>query len=466
MNFWILPSNEETFRLTDYLKVTNVVDWRQHNNFEVGDIVFMYNSQPYHRITHKMSVERVNVPSSEYLNDRQYWKDIKECEAALKKNRYVRLRLIATAPENSKLEFETLKKKGLKSSLQSAVKLIDRGLLYYIRTTIQPETKDKIARLCWNSNGWTRPSGREGKATSDTYEAKHGYGHEEWLLDKSKINSDGYHYAFLEPLRRNSFEGKKDIHLYTVTPEGRRQYIGCIHDAEYVSPDKADEIWSYYYAKGWIQSMMKDLENCGIKLNKPLSEKFNVRFKFENFDDFSDKDYYFRDDDPNLLNHRYVFLNKREPFLFESTSQPLSEASTPSVIDNNPESISDPNNLIPEGAKSRVTVNRYERNQEARLQCIKAKGCTCTVCGMNFEEVYGPIGKDFIHVHHIVPISEIGQSYEVNPVTDLVPVCPNCHAMLHHGKDGKVLTVEELKEILKANKKSAGFFGFFKSQYK
>ncbi len=140
----------------------------------------------------------------------------------------------------------------------------------------------------------------------------------------------------------------------------------------------------------------------------------------------------------------------------------LTEASIPSVIDNNSDSISDPNNLIPEGAKSRVTVNRYERNPEARQLCIKAKGCTCAVCGMNFEEVYGPIGKDFIHVHHVIPISEIGQSYEVNPVTDLVPVCPNCHAMLHHGKDGKVLKVEELKEILKENKKSSRFFGWIK----
>lgn len=68
MNYWILPSNEETFRLSDYLKVSNQVDWRQHNNFEVGDVIFIYNSRPYHRIMHKMSVIRVNVPSVEYLN--------------------------------------------------------------------------------------------------------------------------------------------------------------------------------------------------------------------------------------------------------------------------------------------------------------------------------------------------------------------------------------------------------------
>ena len=113
--------------------------------------------------------------------------------------------------------------------------------------------------------------------------------------------------------------------------------------------------------------------------------------------------------------------------------------------------IFDPNNLIPEGAKSRVTVNRYERNPIARQKCLEAKGYSCVVCGMNFEEVYGPMGKDFIHVHHVKPISEIGKKYEIDPVKDLVPVCPNCHAMLHHGTNGKVLTVKELKDIIKSN---------------
>lgn len=451
MNYWILPSNEDTFRLTDCLKENNLVDWKQHNNFEVGDVVFIYNSTPNHRITHEMSVERVNVPSSEYINDIIYWADAKECEEGLKKNRYVRLRLIATAPSTNKLDFETLKRKGLKSSLQSAIKVTDKDLLYYIRTAIQPDTKEKIARLCWNSNGWEHPSGPEGKSTNQNYESDNGYGHEEWLLDRSKIYSDGYHYAFLEPLRKTTFIGTKDIHLYTYTPEGKRQYIGCIHDAEYVTPEIAETVWQYYIDHGWIDSMVNDLANCGIKLNSHLSEKFNVRFKFGMFDDYSTKNIYFREDDPNLTNNRYVFLNKREPFLFEQSSSIIKKALSSPIIDNDPESIFDPNNLIPEGAKSRVTVNRYERNPIARQKCLEAKGYSCVVCGMNFEEVYGPMGKDFIHVHHVKPISEIGKKYEIDPVKDLVPVCPNCHAMLHHGTNGKVLTVEELAKIIKAN---------------
>lgn len=102
-----------------------------------------------------------------------------------------------------------------------------------------------------------------------------------------------------------------------------------------------------------------------------------------------------------------------------------------------------------EGALKKVYVNRYERDKDAREECIKAHGCICSVCEMDFEKMYGELGKGFIHVHHIVPISTIGEEYKIDPDKDLVPVCPNCHAMLHRGQDGQVLSVEELKGIIK-----------------
>lgn len=84
-----------------------------------------------------------------------------------------------------------------------------------------------------------------------------------------------------------------------------------------------------------------------------------------------------------------------------------------------------------EGELQEVVCTRYERNREAREACIALKGYSCAVCGMDFESRYGEIGTGFIHVHHVVPISSIGDNYQVNPATDLVPVCPNCHNMLH-----------------------------------
>lgn len=96
-----------------------------------------------------------------------------------------------------------------------------------------------------------------------------------------------------------------------------------------------------------------------------------------------------------------------------------------------------------EGANKTIIVNSYERNSKARLLCVKNYGVKCQVCSFDFENTYGEIGKDFIHVHHLTSIAEIGQEYEIDPVRDLRPVCPNCHSMLHRKEN--VLTIEELK---------------------
>ena len=106
--------------------------------------------------------------------------------------------------------------------------------------------------------------------------------------------------------------------------------------------------------------------------------------------------------------------------------------------------------IFTEGSIKKVTVNQYERNSTARKKCIKKHGYNCKVCGMSFEKTYGKIGKGFIHIHHIKPLAGIGKEYELNPIKDLVPVCPNCHAMIH--TYDPPLSVEELKNILEKNK--------------
>jgi 5-methylcytosine-specific restriction enzyme A len=96
-----------------------------------------------------------------------------------------------------------------------------------------------------------------------------------------------------------------------------------------------------------------------------------------------------------------------------------------------------------EGALRRITVNSYERDNAARLACIVHHGPTCQVCGFDFGTTYGDIGCGFIHVHHTRPLSDIRAGYTVDPIHDLVPVCPNCHAMLH--QTSPPLTIEELR---------------------
>lgn len=99
-----------------------------------------------------------------------------------------------------------------------------------------------------------------------------------------------------------------------------------------------------------------------------------------------------------------------------------------------------------EGAAKSIQVNRYERDSEARLKCIKHYGFDCVVCGMNLKNVYGEIGKNYIHVHHLIPISSIGEEYVVDPVRDLRPVCPNCHSMLH--RKNPPYSIEELSSMI------------------
>lgn len=111
-----------------------------------------------------------------------------------------------------------------------------------------------------------------------------------------------------------------------------------------------------------------------------------------------------------------------------------------------------------EGKTMTVTVNTYERNPIARKRCIEHYGASCQVCETDFEKKYGSIGKNFIHVHHKIELHTIRKEYTVNPITDLIPVCPNCHSMLHKKKPAYF--VEELKQIIKDTAANSGFAKF------
>lgn len=68
------------------------------------------------------------------------------------------------------------------------------------------------------------------------------------------------------------------------------------------------------------------------------------------------------------------------------------------------------------------------------------------VCGTDLGAVYGDVARGLVHVHHLRPLSEIAGEYEVDPVHDLRPVCPNCHAVIHIGGENRRL--EEVKQML------------------
>ncbi len=101
----------------------------------------------------------------------------------------------------------------------------------------------------------------------------------------------------------------------------------------------------------------------------------------------------------------------------------------------------------PEGARTQITVSAYERNSEARRKCIQHYGATCYMCGFDFGKQYGDIGNEYIHVHHLTPFALLENVRRTDPIADLRPVCPNCHAMLH--RRNPPIPVAELQEMMR-----------------
>jgi len=99
-----------------------------------------------------------------------------------------------------------------------------------------------------------------------------------------------------------------------------------------------------------------------------------------------------------------------------------------------------------EGNPVSVTLTRYERDRSARDECLKHYGHNCIICGFNFGETYGEIACEMIHVHHLIPIRDIGQNYIIDPIRDMRPVCPNCHAVVHKRKPP--FKVDEIRRMM------------------
>ena len=110
-----------------------------------------------------------------------------------------------------------------------------------------------------------------------------------------------------------------------------------------------------------------------------------------------------------------------------------------------PEEISETEGFY-EGARKQISVNTYERDRTARDKCLQHYDTRCAVCGKDMSEIYGPEATGLIHVHHLKPLSEVKGGYQVNPIADLRPVCPNCHAVIHRRRPP--YKIEEVKGFL------------------
>ncbi|WP_177763106.1 HNH endonuclease [Flavobacterium sp. I3-2] len=121
-----------------------------------------------------------------------------------------------------------------------------------------------------------------------------------------------------------------------------------------------------------------------------------------------------------------------------------------SIIDNDSYFDNGEDNVeLYEGAKKIIIVNKYERSRKARKKCLEYHGYNCKICNILLEDKYGDIASKYIHVHHLTKVADIGKEYIINPIQDLVPICPNCHSMIH--KLNPMLSIEELKSRIIEN---------------
>ena len=131
MNYWIIPANPNRYRLAEVLRDMQSVDWRQHNNFEVGDLVFIYNSRPDSQILYKMEVIAVNLTADQTVADRQYWVNPSEFDSSILHNRFFRMIPLAEN-EGEKLTLDDLLEHGLKGVPQGALKVREPLLSYML----------------------------------------------------------------------------------------------------------------------------------------------------------------------------------------------------------------------------------------------------------------------------------------------------------------------------------------------
>jgi hypothetical protein len=192
------------------------------------------------------------------------------------------------------------------------------------KTNLSNNVEERIARICWNTNGWQFPSGDEGKSAGVfTYEQKQHFGHEEWLFDRTK-DIEGYHYGYLEPVNRDCYRGKDyNIHLITFSKKSGKLYLGLIRNVHCLSEEEANTAYKIYQKNGWIKEMKASVKHVGgdtKKLDKESIHIFNIRFKFQDVDVDLNSPRLLSEDDPNTKGLYYQLMHMKSPFKFGKAS--------------------------------------------------------------------------------------------------------------------------------------------------
>ena len=126
----------------------------------------------------------------------------------------------------------------------------------------------------------------------------------------------------------------------------------------------------------------------------------------------------------------------------------LGMAAVVAMLPMEPEEPDEPASVLgfPEGDASIQRVNRYERDRRNRAAAIAIWGSKCQACDLDFGARYGEVADGFIEVHHTTPVSTMVPGTVVDPARDLVPLCPNCHAVAH--RRSPPFSVQDIRAML------------------
>lgn len=207
------------------------------------------------------------------------------------------------------------------ADLHKVLETFDELLPVYVDVQFPEDVpvEDKISKVCWNYNGWRKPSGMAGKSKDpESHERMHGYGHEEWLFDFDKL-VDGYHYAFLQPIGkyRDKYAGHLyNLSLYSVNTAERNQFywVANIENAEVIDEEEEKRLIAEYESRGWLDEMYDDLIKVGadVKSFKSWVKRgslFNVRFRPQDVHPFGPSPVPFRENE-KISHTRYTLLNR------------------------------------------------------------------------------------------------------------------------------------------------------------
>lgn len=247
----------------------------------------------------------------------------------------------------------------------------------------------------------------------------------------SKRGTDGYSYT-ISPAESDGHCFKIDVLIQeirlTVVCEPERygaEFLNLISKADNVKKTKFCELWeildSEYSAKTVLRVNDIPIDREDFPDFSSSWQKFSFTLKKSPY--FSDEP-----DKENIITETISVICGMILSLFDYEIEGYTEG-------------------YKEGSASYIQSEKYERNKLNRKICLAHKGYKCSVCGFDFEHIYGEIGKNYIHVHHTTPVSQMGDNYIVDPVKELFPVCPNCHAMLH--KSDPPFSIDELKQKIK-----------------